>query len=429
MVRRVINRLKSHELINTGFLSGIATVIGMGSNLVLSKIIAITIGPSGIALISQFKNFITICTTFSTFGIDNGVVKYVAEEKNEKDSLRKLLSNIFFITILASIVTGIVIIILSEYLTIKILDSPDYKYVFILFGITVVLFSANTIIIKIINGLSEIKKFTNIKITNSLFTLFVTAASTYYFGIDGALVSLALSQSIVLIVTIFYLTSFEWFSLKLFSFHIEKDILKKLLEFSIMAIVSSILPLVLKVKIRNYIIAHFDIYNAGYWDALFSISTVYMSIFSMVLITYYLPKLSELKEKELIRKEILSGYKLILPFTFFAFIIIYCCKGLVVHILYSSNFLIIKDYFGYMLVGDFLKIASFLLSFLMIAKAEIKKFFILETIFSIIIYALSILFMKLNGFIGIYEVYPIIYFLYLSTLIFMYKDYLIANKK
>ena len=100
MIKQIFAKLKSHELISTGFLSAIATAIGMGSNLVLSKIIAMTIGPSGIALVNQFKNFVAICTTLSTFGIDNGVVKYVAEEKSKKDTLRELLSNIFFITIL-----------------------------------------------------------------------------------------------------------------------------------------------------------------------------------------------------------------------------------------------------------------------------------------------------------------------------------------
>ena len=51
----------------------------MLSGLVINKIIAIYIGPAGIALIGQFQNFMGIITTIGNGAINSGVTKYVAE--------------------------------------------------------------------------------------------------------------------------------------------------------------------------------------------------------------------------------------------------------------------------------------------------------------------------------------------------------------
>ena len=50
-------------LVKTGFLNAIAVAIRILSSIVLNKILAIYVGPSGYAIIGQFQNLVTMLTT------------------------------------------------------------------------------------------------------------------------------------------------------------------------------------------------------------------------------------------------------------------------------------------------------------------------------------------------------------------------------
>ena len=66
-------------LIKTSVLSAIATIIKIISGFVINKVVAIYVGPSGLAIIGQLQNFMELIVTFSNGAITNGVVKYTAE--------------------------------------------------------------------------------------------------------------------------------------------------------------------------------------------------------------------------------------------------------------------------------------------------------------------------------------------------------------
>ncbi len=67
------------NLLKTSFLSGIVTAFKILSGLVTTKIMAIFVGPSGVAIVANFNNIATIFTTFANGGISSGVTKYIAE--------------------------------------------------------------------------------------------------------------------------------------------------------------------------------------------------------------------------------------------------------------------------------------------------------------------------------------------------------------
>ena len=60
-------------LIKTSVLTAISTVI---SAFVINKVVA---GPTGLALIGQLKDFVTMITNISNGAITQGIVKYTAE--------------------------------------------------------------------------------------------------------------------------------------------------------------------------------------------------------------------------------------------------------------------------------------------------------------------------------------------------------------
>jgi polysaccharide transporter, PST family len=66
-------------LIKTSILTAISTIAKVISGFVINKVIALYVGPSGLAVVGQLQNFMSIITTFSNGAITNGIVKYTAE--------------------------------------------------------------------------------------------------------------------------------------------------------------------------------------------------------------------------------------------------------------------------------------------------------------------------------------------------------------
>lgn len=99
----IFRRLRKNEMIKTSFFTGIGTVIAQVSGIVVTKIVAVTLGTAGVALISQFMDFIAMSTSVATGGIQHGVVKYVAEFKDNRKEFSKVLSTSLRITLLSTL--------------------------------------------------------------------------------------------------------------------------------------------------------------------------------------------------------------------------------------------------------------------------------------------------------------------------------------
>ena len=414
-------------MIKTSFLTGIGTVIAQVSGIIVVKIIAITLGTAGVAMISQFVDFITMSTSIATGGIQQGVVKYVSQYKDNQQQLSKILSTSLRITLISTLFFGLIIFLSSNYLSVYLFQTNIYSYILKLFAVNIILFGLNTLLIKILNGTEEIKKLVMVNISNSLFGLFLTSIAAFVYGLPGVLIALSISQSIVFFVSLLFVTKSKWYQKKLFNSGIDKTNLLRLLAFTAMGICSLVLGPFVNIGIRNYIIDHLCIHDAGLWSGMLKLSNSYLGIITVTLSYYYLPKLSRLTNKLEIRKEIFQGQKIILPLLFLMLLIIFLFREQIIILIYTRDFIDMKDLFLPQLIGDFLKIASFFLSYLLIAKAKTAKFIISSIIFAIITYFLSIFLINKFGLIGVVYATPIIYFLYSCTMIYLLREYVYAK--
>jgi len=416
------------NFLKTSLLSGLSTLIKLLSGLVVNKVVAVYIGPSGIALIGQFQNFLSIITTFGNGAISSGVTKYVAEF-NETDKKKRddYISSSFIITFIFSVIIGALVFIGSSFLSEWILKTSEYSAVFKLLGLTLILISFNTILLSIINGIKRIKLYIVINICSSLLSLIVTSLLTIFFGVFGALLSMIIVQSIVLLITLPLVTKKLDLQFKM-NIHVEKAVFKKLLAFSLMAIVSVLSASISQIAIRNHLIKEFSIEDAGHWQSVWMISSMYLMVMTTAFSTYYLPKMSELHKISEIRKEIFSGYKIILPFTLITALMIYFLRDFIIAILFTSEFNEMRTLFGFQLIGDFLKMTSWSLAFLMIAKAKTKTFIITEISFSFLIYFLTINLTISNGIQGVVQAYAVNYFIYLIVMVIIFRKILFLKR-
>jgi PST family polysaccharide transporter len=411
-------------LIKTSVLSAISTIIRVIAGFISIKIVAVYIGPSGLALMGQFQNFIGMMSSVASAGVNSGIVKYTAEYYEDEQIKQKIWSSALKISLVLIIPMAIVIIFLADFISMKLLNTTEYGSIFIVFAITVVFFVLNGLMTSILNGQKEIKKLTLLNIVGSLFGLAVTILLVTQYELYGALLAGIVSQSIVFFVTLTFVLKSSWFKLSMFLGSMDKEYRNKLLKFSAMALVSATMIPLSHIYVRDYIGTNIGWDEAGYWQAIWRISETYLMLITTTLSIYYLPKLSSIQDKSELRAELLYGYKIILPIVIMMALGIYLFRDLIISILFTKEFSPMAELFLYQLIGDVIKIAAWLLGYIMIAKAMTRLFIFSEIFFVGSFVGFVVLFVDMYGLIGVTMAFMVNYFIYMLFLYFSLRGYL-----
>lgn len=416
------------NLFKTSFYSVVSTFIRTLAGIVAGKVVAVYTGPTGVALLGQFNNFINISTTFANGGINTGVVKYTAEYGNNEQKISSLFSTSFKITLYTSGIIGLALMLFSYQFSGYLFTTPAYASIFIIFGCSIVLYALNSLFLSILNGSGDIKVLSYVNMASNIAGLLFTVVLVYYFNIYGALLSIILAQSIVFFISGYVLMRRSWFKLSHFFGSFDMKMLKKLSAFSLMAIVSALTVPLSQIILRQYLIQHLSVQSAGIWQGVNSISNAYLLLASSAISIYYLPKLASLKTKSEIRHEIRSGYKMILPVMVLCCTIIYIFRSFIIRLLFTKAFTAMNELFLFQMLGDLLKVGTWILAYLMLAKSMTKLYIITEVFFHVLYVVLGYFFVNRYGLVGITYAFAINYFIFFVTLVYIFRRILFKKK-
>lgn len=411
-------------LIKTSLLNGIAVIIKMLTLLGINKILAIYVGPSGYAALGQFQNAVQMISTFASGAINTGVTKYTAEYYEDVTKQQAVWRTAGTISFIGSMATGMLVIIFRDTLSGWFLNDENYRGVFVWFALTLVFFVFNTLLLAILNGKKEIHRYVVANISGSLFALLATAVMTMQYGLYGALVSLAVYQSLAFFVTILLCYKAKWFKFNYLFGAIDKAAALNLGKFTAMALTSAACVPLSHILVRNHLGETLNWEAAGYWEAMSRLSGAYLLLITTTLSVYYLPRLSEIKSSGEIKNEIAQGYKVILPVVVILGLVIYLFRDLIIQVLFTMDFLPMRELFALQLVGDTLKIGSWVLGYVMLGRALVKLFVISEIIFSFSFVALTYSFTSYIGLEGVSLAHALNYLLY-----WFFVGYFLFKKK
>lgn len=372
------------------------------------------------AYLGQFQNTTAILTMFATGAIASGVVKYLAQYKNDPIKRQEVVNAATLIVLCCSLVISLIVMAVSGYLSMAAFKTTDFWMVYLLFGLFLTTVSFNVIFAALLNGLNEIKRLTIINISSSLIGICLTVLFAYYFGVKGVLLS-GTALSVILFSLYLFLFRKAGIQWKPNFKKVNRQVMKLLLRFTLMAVVSGLLVPTIQILVRDKIIIDFSTDEAGYWQAVTKISDYYLSFITMVLSVYYMPKISGIEDRKELRTEILQGYKLVIPTISLLALLIWLAKGIIIQLLFSPAFEPMKPLFTFQLLGDVFKIGSWLLAMIMIAKAMVKIYIVTEIIFAALYVFLSYYFINRYGLVGATYGFCLNYAIYWITMAFIMK--------
>ncbi|MAB48026.1 MAG: O-antigen flippase [Flavobacteriaceae bacterium] len=399
-MKKFFHYINNEVLVKAASLNTANISLKILAGILISKFIALFIGPEGMALIGNLRNFLSTIQSISIAGLYNGFVKLIAKYKNHIKELTHTLSTVFYFGFFLSLLLAFLCYYNAEFVNELIFFNNNYVYVVETMAIVLPFYALNMFVFAIMNGFSKYKILLVINITGQILGLLVTLLLIKQENIDGALIAVVITPALNLLITIVGIAFRKNLMSNINITDIQFSVLKNLSPNMIMALVSSIALPIVYIIIRNYIISEIGIKEAGYWTAVTRVSDYYLMFINSLMALYILPRFAELKSRSEFRKEVFSFYKTVLPIFAIILGIIYLSRSLLVNLLFTEEFRPVEDLMGYQILGDFMRVMSMVIAYKFLAKKMFTHFIIIEIFLFVIMYFSSIYLIDAFGLKG-----------------------------
>ena len=396
-------------------LNGIAQLIKAITSLVVNKVIVVLLGSSALLFVGNLKSVFTILQQISGAGVYEGAVKYLSGEyKNRKTFILQACLSLMIFGFLVS--TAFYFILFEQILDLLQLGENDRELIPWLTGgivLSLLCFVFHTLMQSFFHGLKSYKIIVQSTLISSLLTLGVSIALIYYANKIGLILSVFVPSVILLLTYSFHIKKSRHFGRVLFCKPFRLFVFKPVLSFTSMSAVAAIVFPSVLITIRTLLVERSGVELASYWEGYSRLSLFISGLAISSISLYYLPKLVEANTGQEMFKVVLWGVKFLFSLALPAMILIFLFGSDIILLLYTTNFLETIFLLKWELLGTFLKLLSFTVSFIMVAKKLTRVFVLSELLSGLVFFGLSVLLVEMYGVVGASIAYAGTYLMYL----------------
>ena len=412
------------NIVRAGFYSAIATGARLLAALVVIKLVAWFAGPEGVGKLGQFTSLMSLLAVLAGGGISAGIVKYVAEYRHDPQRLARLLAAALWYALCASVLMGCLALLFSRQLAQWLLDDPAYAGLIRVLAIAQLGIALVNYILAVINGFMDVRRLALIQVLGSLLGIVMVIWLARWLHLYGALLALIVSQLLWLVVGLPAWWRSPYFQRSMLRLRFDREMTLRLAAFSVMTLTAALVSPLVNIAVRDHLALQLGWQQVGYWQAVSKVSDAYLLFLTAAINIYYLPKLASIRERAALVAELRNAYRCILPVVIALAAAVYVLREWVTRLLFSADFAPANALYAPQLAGDVVKIASFILSYVMLAKAMTRLFVISECVFAASYVALVYVFTAHFGLVGAMYAFAANYLAYLAFNVLVVRHYL-----
>lgn len=371
-------------------------------NIILSifrtKVVAILLGPSGVGIIGIFQTIIDMTRNATGFGINFSAVKFIAEAAGTNDTNR--ISKTITILRKWAIGTGLfgmfITIILCIPLSKYSFGNNSYALSISILSIILLISSISSAQIALLQGLRMIGKMAKASLYGSILGTITTLLLYWWLGVKGIVPGLIITALSSLIISWSFARNVK----------IEKRQISlsdtfysglNMAKLGFFIVVNGFIAAASMYLIRVLLMSKLGINSVGYFQAVMTISTLYMNILLNSMLADFFPRLSmvhddNIQSNKLINEQLeltfLIGTPMILGMITFS--------NLIINLLYTSSFSPAIPVLQWQIAASLFTLISWPLGVMFLAKNKGTYAILAETIKQLIF--ISIVFVFFNYF-------------------------------
>ncbi|MCX8986129.1 O-antigen translocase [Citrobacter portucalensis] len=406
-------------------MSGGLTFLKMLIGFVIAKIVAVYTGPSGLAILGQMQSLISALNGIVSSPVGSGVVRFTAE--NYSNGYRAC-SPWWRAALIWGVLLNILLvplgIVFSRLLSSWVFHNDNYYWVICISLLLLPISAIGVLINSVINGHQQYKRYIALGLISTIASSVLMLVLISFYRIEGAIVAAAIQYSLIGLVLIIASIGQPWFKWKYWVGKTDKANFIKVGEYMIMAITTAVMTPLSLIVLRNILVENVGWGGVGAWQAVWKISEVYLSVITIALTTYYLPQLSKLNSYDDIIREIQRTSLAIMPIVLISALLVYFTRDYLLVLLFTKEFDSARDLFFWQLIGDVIKILSWMLAFPMISRGATKWYLFSEIFFGLLLIMLARALIPIYGVQGANYSYIINYTIYFIFVLFNIKRFI-----
>lgn len=397
----------------------IMLLVRIGSSLAINKLFAYFLGTAGITTLAHLQNLFSIVTLVPSEGIGKGLVKYIADQQVSKNFRRDFIVAglvwhilIWFICILSFLVLinpffRIFPSYWSRLQWFTMIAAASFGQVLYLYSSALLLASQKIKVYLICQMISSVLVLGGV--------LVAISTKSLAYSLLGFISGQGLSIGVILLVSKFKHISLSGISADLWQY-VNQGVQQQQLaqafvalgKYSLMALSVVIFGRTVDFFVRQFAVHEFGIQATGLWQSVVRTSELYTQVFTALLGVVYFPGLAAvINHQEGVNKILRQAILYWLPIILLGLIGVYLFRFQVLYLLFDQRFLAGAVFFKWQLTGDFFILMSYFFAYILLGKARIRLFILLQAI-SAALYIMAVFFFYKS--LGI-EALPLAYFI------------------
>lgn len=339
--------------------SAVQTVLRFVLGFASIKVTAVVIGPSGLALVAQLSNMVTLLKGVLASAITTSVVKETAREVAAGNAppldvwgtAARWLAGL-------TLVAGTLMVLASGYLSRWMFDRDDLTWVVPLMAIAVTSAALFDWVQSVLTGLKDYRLVAICQMVSAFVGAVIFIGLAYAFGLPGALAGtvLAMAASFGAVLWCTRIAGLRDVTQSLRRW--QPALLRFMLGHYPMLLVHSAAVPLTALLVRSALIAELGVEQAGYWQAASRLTDMYTQVLLTALSMYVMPTLSGIGNSVKLRS---AAYGIALKAAALTAAMaagIYLNREWLVSIVFTKEFGPVRDLLGFMLLGDVCQIAT-----------------------------------------------------------------------
>ncbi|MDH6354853.1 antigen flippase [Dysgonomonas sp. PH5-45] len=374
---------------STGIFGG-SQVVNIIIGFVRNKIVALLLGKAGIGLIGNYQSVVDMVRSVSGLGFDVSGMREVsaAAASNDRRKLEQAVSILRWWIQGTAMLGALVCLVFCYPISINTFETGSYAIPVALLSICVFFSTLSVGNTMVIQGMRQITSLVKVNVYANFGALVVSIPIYFWLGMKGLVLSLILGSLVT------FLFSYHYFrKLKLNTIKIPAKIAlkegKKTLQLGTYIVLATIANASTMYLIRASITSDLGLDAAGLFQAVWTITGIYLGLILRSMGTDFYPRLCAIAGKNAgVRKLVNEQTYIVLIIASPMIIAMILLAKVALSVLYSSDFQAANTLLQWQVLGSFLKVLSWPMGFIILAKGK-GPFYLISEVLFFVVYLLS----------------------------------------
>lgn len=413
------NKVAYRSIVKATSIFGGVQVIQILVTIIRGKLVAVLLGTVGMGINNLLLSAVNIITQIAGLGISFSAVRDISQANESQDTERigKTFKTVRTWLLISAALGVVVIVALSSTLSMFSFGSTEYTWSFVWLAVVVALTIVNNGNIALLQGMRRLRLVARATLFGAVLGL-VSAIPLYWlYGVEGIVPALIISAVTTCCASWYFVRKVDVPKVELpvqTAINQGRDMIK----LGVVSMVAGLLGALTIYIINSFISNYGTLSDVGLYSSAISISNQYIGVLFTAMAVDYFPRLSVVCNDRIATNDIVNKQgEIVMLIAAPLLILMMCTAPLLIRILLSPEFEVIKDFICWVAFGMFFKAVSYPLGYIAFAKGDRKIYFWLEGVagnalmlsFNILGYVLGGLTGMAMSFVLLYMVFLVVY--------------------